>query len=371
LSHNLCGTGNPCAFSAQGTGTYNALRDRPNLFLMMAGHVPGEGRRQDTFAGNVVTTLMSDYQGRTNGGNGWIRIMTFSPANNTISVQTYSPWLDQFETDGDSQFTVSYDMTDTPVFQLIGSNTGVPSGTTSQLSWNGLLENTTYEWYATVSDGSVTTAGPVWSFTTTPDGTPPTVAVTAPNGGESILVGAEVSLTWTAGDNVGVTAVDLELSRNGVAGTYETIATGIANSGSHAWTVTGPPTADAFVRVIAHDALANQAADVSDAAFSIVDVTGVGEALPREFALEPVAPTPSSRAARLAFELPRAAAVRLSVHDVQGREVARLVDGAMPAGRHAVAWDGRAGGTAARSGLYFVRFHTPEREFVRRLIWVR
>jgi hypothetical protein len=166
LSHWICGTGNPASFSTQGAAIYNALRGHPSLFLMLAGHVPGEGRRQDTFNGITINTLMSDYQGRTNGGNGWIRIMTFSPTNNTIEVETYSPWLGQFETDADSRFTLTYNMSSTPPFQLIGSNSSVPSGSNSQLTWSDLLPNTTYEWYATVSDGVVTTTGPVWRFTT-------------------------------------------------------------------------------------------------------------------------------------------------------------------------------------------------------------
>ena len=81
---------------------------------MLAGHRHGEGRRTDIFNGNTVDTLLSDYQERANGGDGWLRIMEFSPANNQIRVRTYSPSLNQFETDTDSEFTLSYDMTPNP-----------------------------------------------------------------------------------------------------------------------------------------------------------------------------------------------------------------------------------------------------------------
>jgi hypothetical protein len=57
---------------------------------------------------------MSDYQGRANGGDGWLRTLEFSPANNQIRVRTYSPSLNQFETDANSDFTLSYDMTPNP-----------------------------------------------------------------------------------------------------------------------------------------------------------------------------------------------------------------------------------------------------------------
>jgi concanavalin A-like lectin/glucanase superfamily protein/List-Bact-rpt repeat protein len=169
LSHNLANTGNPATFSAQGQATYDALKGHSNLFLMLCGHVPGEGRRQDTFGANTVNTVMSDYQSRTNGGNGWLRIMEFSPASNTIRVKTYSPWLDQFEADADSssQFTLLYNMSTTTPYALLGTASGVASGSNGSLAWPGLEPSTPYEWYVTVSDGATTTTGPVWRFTTT------------------------------------------------------------------------------------------------------------------------------------------------------------------------------------------------------------
>ncbi len=114
-THFMIHVGNPGIWSTQGLATYNALSDHSNLFLMLGGHTHGEGRRQDTAVnGNVVNTLLSDYQDYINGGDGWLRIMTFSPANDTIQVQTYSPTRNggsgDFQTDADSQFTLSYDM---------------------------------------------------------------------------------------------------------------------------------------------------------------------------------------------------------------------------------------------------------------------
>jgi hypothetical protein len=165
VSHWIINTGNPGSFGTQGQAIYDALKGNPNLFLMLCGHVPGEGRRQDTFNGNTVNSLLADYQSRTNGGNGWLRILKFSPANNTIEVKTYSPWLDQFETDADSQFTLTYDMGGAG-FSVIATNTNVPSGSSTTAVWSDLAENTQYEWYATVSDGTSTTTGPTWNFTT-------------------------------------------------------------------------------------------------------------------------------------------------------------------------------------------------------------
>ena len=201
MSHFICNTGNPAGFGPQGQAIYDALKARPNLDIMLCGHVPGEGRRQDTFNGNTVHTMLSDYQSRTNGGNGWLRILEFSPANNEIRVKTYSPWLSQFENDGDSQFTLPYDMVSAPAFQPIGTVAGVPSGSNSSLVWSGLTPGTAYEWYATVSDGSATTAGPVWSFTT---GTGAPVAPVANLSATRVIPGTlgqatiPIQLSWDA-----------------------------------------------------------------------------------------------------------------------------------------------------------------------------
>ena len=113
---------------------------------------PRAGRGTDVFDGNTVHTVLSDYQSRTNGGNGWMRIMQFSPSTDQIHVQTYSPVLGQYDTGGSHQFTLPYDMGGSG-FTLLGTLTGVASGSTATLDWAGLDPNKAYEWYVTVSDG--------------------------------------------------------------------------------------------------------------------------------------------------------------------------------------------------------------------------
>ena len=117
VTHFMIGSGSPADFSTQGQAIYDELKDNSNLFLLLGGHVPfdgGEGRRMDSWEGRTVYSLLSDYQARTRGGDGWLRIMRFSPALNEISVQTFSPFLEDgrgsFETDESSQFVLSYEM---------------------------------------------------------------------------------------------------------------------------------------------------------------------------------------------------------------------------------------------------------------------
>ncbi len=46
-----------------------------------------------------------------NGGNGYLRILDFRPVEDKIYVKTFSPYLNQYQTDAASQFTLDYDMT--------------------------------------------------------------------------------------------------------------------------------------------------------------------------------------------------------------------------------------------------------------------
>lgn len=89
------------------------------------------------------------------------------------------------------------------------------------------------------------------------------------------------------------------------------------------------------------------------------------------FALELVGPNPAHGYSSLSFSVARVSHVRLSILDLQGREVDVLVDGVRAPGAYSATWDGRAAGVGRSSGLYFVRYSTPERVLVRRLSIVR
>jgi subtilisin family serine protease len=96
-------------------------------------------------------------------------------------------------------------------------------------------------------------------------------------------------------------------------------------------------------------------------------LSGVAGRAVTEFALTSIAPNPTAGVARVEFTVPRAADVRVSILDVQGRERAVLADGWMAPGRHQLAWSGELGGRRAPAGLYFVRFQADGRSFVRRV----
>lgn len=90
----------------------NLINTHSNLQIILCGHVHTEARRTDiNQAGKPVHQMLADYQDRNNGGNGWLRILTFTPSENRIYVKTYSPYLNQYETDPSSEFTLDYEMT--------------------------------------------------------------------------------------------------------------------------------------------------------------------------------------------------------------------------------------------------------------------
>jgi hypothetical protein len=69
-----------------------------------------------------------------------------------------------------------------------------------------------------------------------------------------------------------------------------------------------------------------------------------------------IGPNPARGLTTLRYELARDAALALTVYGAGGRLVRRFDLGLLPAGRHAIAWDGRLeGGEAAPAGVYFLR----------------
>lgn len=95
------------------------------IFLVLCGHVEWEGVRTDLVDENAVIQMVSDYQDRSNGGNGYLRILTFSPMLDKVFVKTYSPNQNKFENDSNSEFTLDYDMTSTQANITILSNSAV------------------------------------------------------------------------------------------------------------------------------------------------------------------------------------------------------------------------------------------------------
>ncbi|MBI3112452.1 MAG: choice-of-anchor B family protein [Ignavibacteriales bacterium] len=95
--------------------------------------------------------------------------------------------------------------------------------------------------------------------------------------------------------------------------------------------------------------------------------TSVENGPPTAFALHQNYPNPFNPSTTIPFELPRATHVTLTIHDLFGREVARLVEGEVSGGRHSVPWSPGS----SPSNVYYYSLKTSERTMTKRMILVK
>ena len=245
----------------------------------------------------------------------------------------------------------------------------------------------------------------------------PTLSVTYPNGGEALAIGDNPTLTWSSSGTL--TDVKIDLSRNN-GGAWESVVASTPNDGTHAWTVTGPPSADCLIRVSSPD---DAVSDASNAVFSIyqpvdwlsvlptggtlgqgasdyltlsfdtnglaagdytaylvvthnapgspdvvpvtlhVDDPGTGvDDVTGVFRLRGNYPNPFNPATDIVFTLPRAGAAKVDVLDMKGRVLRTVWSGDLEAGLHSFKWDGRdQAGRAVAAGSYLGRLTTADR----------
>ena len=86
------------------------IRNTPQIFMVLCGHWSLAGGEWFQISqndnGQEVFEMLVDYQSRENGGDGWLRYLTFDIHSNKIQVKSYSPSLDKFEEDENSDFVI-------------------------------------------------------------------------------------------------------------------------------------------------------------------------------------------------------------------------------------------------------------------------
>ena len=94
--------------------------------------------------------------------------------------------------------------------------------------------------------------------------------------------------------------------------------------------------------------------------------------VPEEFALQQNYPNPFNPATQISFALPVQSDVRLMIYDLLGRQVRGLLAEKLPAGYHAITWDGTDDrGRAMSSGIYFYSLIAGNFEQSRKMIIIK
>lgn len=105
--------------NADATGTHTTygqtlfdglIKSNNQVFLVLCGHNHGEKQRITPNAfGHNVYEVLADYQSGANGGDGFMRLMTFDPGAKAIHVSSFSPYEGTTLTGAASQFDLSID----------------------------------------------------------------------------------------------------------------------------------------------------------------------------------------------------------------------------------------------------------------------
>ncbi|UCH10822.1 MAG: T9SS type A sorting domain-containing protein, partial [Fidelibacterota bacterium] len=192
-----------------------------------------------------------------------------------------------------------------------------------------------------------------------------------PDSGEALVLatdysGTGVSFTWEYpfdpdGDSLYFRFAPVDL---------DPVVWPIDTSGTILWfmppdTWGGPDTVSGYWNVICYDGIDSVWSAngpwpltlINDRTTGVVSLDGI----PEEYALHANYPNPFNPATTIRYDLPEAADVILTVYDLLGREVVRLVDGCLEAGYQQVIWNGRtASGREVPSGIYIARMVTTE-----------
>ena len=98
-----------------------------------------------------------------------------------------------------------------------------------------------------------------------------------------------------------------------------------------------------------------------------VNISIISNQIPKRYSLQQNYPNPFNPSTRIKFDIPRGSPVRLKVYDMQGREVAELVNEKLSAGVYEYEWNG----VGLPSGVYFYRLQVGEFIETRRMVLVK
>jgi hypothetical protein len=106
LTHAYLGPSGERTFLGERIWLGLVSRHRGMTFVFNGHYVDGEAAylASEGDHGNTVHQLFANFQDRPFGGAGLVRILALDPAAGEVSVTTYSPWLEFFESDEAHEF---------------------------------------------------------------------------------------------------------------------------------------------------------------------------------------------------------------------------------------------------------------------------
>ncbi len=117
---------------------------------------------------------------------------------------------------------------------------------------------------------------------------------------------------------------------------------------------------------------AEQSTEIKEGYISVSTVTSVGEADESASQLMQCRPNPFNPSTEITFTLARRESVRLSLFDLRGRRVRRLLETVLPAGAHRRNWNGRDDhGSPLSSGLYLIRLQIADEVQTRKVLLIK
>jgi photosystem II stability/assembly factor-like uncharacterized protein len=240
-------------------------------------------------------------------------------------------------------------------------------------SWeNQTLSGTNYSFFARdrqlilaeMSDGIYKLRA---TYAYSPDASAQTLDLSAPAGGEIWQAGSVHQINWSA-HKLAIARLEYRLAPGEP---WQLVADVAGYAGTYAWTVPGPATTQAMVRV--RDAWDGSPAD-SSGFFTVTTPVGVGDEVTPGLTLAQNLPNPFLGATRIRYTLPARADVALEVFNVHGQRVATLVRGEQAAGSYSASFPAvQPGGGLDRlpSGIYMYRLRAGDRTITRKMVMMR
>ncbi len=180
----------------------------------------------------------------------------------------------------------------------------------------------------------------------------------------AMLRGEAVKIAWSLAEGCGAKEFAV-MRKAGESGVYETLAGFVERE------------SDGSFKYLDESAVPGSSyrycvAAIDSGAQRILFETEAVTVPPRVLALMQNHPNPFNPSTTIEYSLPESGYVSLTVFDVSGRRVARLVDGKQEQGPHTVQWTGRdQNGRAVASGIYFYKLEFGKESLTRKMVFLR